>query len=205
MPYINQWAKTDKAIQIIETQKPFCLEGVLYQGFNRTIIRVKESQLSDREMSELLDIDNSMERVWVQRKQRLEGRNERKVQEYAERKAKLRSDRNEIMTSIERQQKAGLPISPADSADIDRIDKRMSRLASLEAEASIKLASRKEGECQRTEVMPSGDLRVECEFCGEKSPADHEKPKKWLTGHRMGCKHRPGSANARRGRPRKAG
>ena len=57
MPTIQEWSKSPEGVELIESQRVFCIDGVLWQGFKKAAIRVDEGQLADEELDKVHDID----------------------------------------------------------------------------------------------------------------------------------------------------
>ena len=191
MANIVTWAKSPEGVEAIESQKMFCVNAEIWQGWKGAAIRVSESQLEDEEMNAIDDIDETMQRVWFTRRQRLEGRLDRKEAEYDGRRATLRRERNELIDSIEKQKGAGYPASPDDMDQLTRIDTRMKRLVDEGNRQRLAHAKAKEDPETAAVVAAEKKLeRVDCEHCHEVSPEGHKNPSAWRTGHLMQCKAR---------------
>jgi hypothetical protein len=201
---IKQWSKTVEGIQTIETQKTFCIGGVIWQGYMKTPVRVRETQLSDDEMKAVLDMDGTMNQAWVDRKRRIESRYERKAGEYSERGHKIRQEIQSIRNSIKEDKELGIVASEYDLAEISRLRKRQDRLRQLAEAKSMDLAEemvvKTSAPVEVDEVAPivaaTPDDPVQCtvadaagNICGVWSPEGHLNPMKWLRGHKVG-KHR---------------
>lgn len=171
---IQHYAKTQDGLELISRQVPFCVGGDLWQGYKGTAVPIRESQLTDAEMAKIVDVDESIERVRVIRRQRLESRFERKQEEYGERIAKLRARRLDITRTIKEQKEAGFDASPGDLHELKRIDKRMERLMNLSEEDSIAAVK-----------ISLGEQIGECDVCGEKCPEGSDFAS-WLRGHKVG-------------------
>jgi len=187
---IQHWAKTEEGVQVIDSQKLFCIGGSLWQGYQKLALRVHDDQLSDDEMEQVRDVDDTMKKVWFVRRQRLEARVSRKMDEYDTRRQSLRAQRNEIIQSIKNNAELNIKRSPDDDAQLDRIDQRLGRLVDEARSVQLKLAREKEDpdtaakEAEERHLAP-----VQC-VCGAISPDGHKNPAKWLTGHSIHCKSR---------------
>lgn len=189
MANIVTWAKTPEGVEMIESQKMFCINAELWQGWKGSAIRVVESQLEDNEMSAIDDIDGTIQRVWFARRQRLEGRVERKEAEYDTRRGILRRERNEIIESISKQKEMGIDASPDDLDQLKRIDARMARLVDEGNRQRLSLATAKQDPETAAAIAAEKKLdRVDCEYCQEVSPEGHKNPAGWRTGHMIHCK-----------------
>ena len=188
MPNIQTWVKTPEGIEKIESQEMFCISGDIWQGWKGTCIRVSESQLQDGEMEKVEDVDDTMSRVWFARRQRLQGRVERKEAEYDTRRATLRRERNEIIDSISKQKEMDISPSPDDLDQLKRIDVRMARLVDEGNRQRLSIAEAKEDPETAAAIAAEKKLaRVECEHCKEVSPEGHKNPRAWRTGHMIHC------------------
>jgi hypothetical protein len=186
---LNYWKKTMEGMQVIQEQKPFCLGGNLFQGYQGAPISIGESQLSDEEMQNVQDIDGTMARQWTIRRQRLESRYSRKMQEYDERRATLRDRRGKIRDGLKSDAETNIPPNPSDLAELERIDARMKRLEDMTTQESMKLAHLRVGEKVEEEVAPVVERHgAICDHCQKESPPAHKNPKMWLKGHLMQCK-----------------
>jgi hypothetical protein len=191
---IQHWAKTQEGVEVIDSQKPFCIDGTLWQGYQKVAVRVHDDQLSDDEMEQVRDVDNTMQRVWFVRRQRLEARVSRKMDEYDTRRQALRAQRNELIQAIKNNAELGIKRSPDDDAQLDRIDQRLARLVDGSKSEQLKLARAKEDpETAAKEAEERHLAPVQC-VCGAISPEGHKNPSKWLTGHSIHCKSRKKSA-----------
>jgi len=179
---IQHWGKTPEGMELVESQKIFCIGGALWQGWKQVPIPVSEFQLSDVEMDDITDIDASMDRVWLGRRQRLEGRHSRKSAEYDKRRHELRVERSQIITSIKEARDLDMAPSPDDMDQIERINERMQGLVDLASQERLAKASIRVDPSSAPEVLPGT-----CEECGATQPADSKAdPVKWLRGHKMG-------------------
>ena len=197
---IQQYAKTQEGVEVLESAKPFAINNQIWQGFKKTPIKVHESQLTDDEMEKLVDVDGTLRNVWATRRRRLEERVSRKNGEFMERLTQLRTQRNEIVTSIKNQRELGIPASPADEHQLKEIDRRMERLTTFPQVAQLVVATKHADDVPVEEAVavpiPTDEVSgVECPHCGKAAPAGHKTPKKWLRGHNMSCKSRPKKAN----------
>ena len=200
---IKDWAKTAEGLNLIEQQTMFCIGGDLWQGYRKVAFKVNERQITDDEIESATDVDDTKGKVWFRRKQRLQGRHDRKTKEYSQRRMELRKERSSIVQSIKEQKEMGLAASPDDVRSIDEINERMTRLVDLEssekllfAKASVESAQAEE-EAKRLEdlnavaeakPMPKKKrvmVAAECDACGAKSPDQHPSPEMWLRGHRI--------------------
>lgn len=189
MANIATWVKTPEGVEMIESQKMFCINADIWQGWKGSCIRVTESQLEDKEMLEVEDIDDTMQRVWFARKNRLQGRVERKEAEYDTRRGILRRERNEIIESISKQKELGIDASPDDLDQLKRLDTRMKRLVDEGNRQRLTLAIAKEDPETAAAVAAEKKLEsIECEHCHELSPEGHKNPAGWRTGHMIHCK-----------------
>lgn len=186
---IQHWVKTQEAIEIIESQRVFCIGGELWQGFQRTPIRVHEAQLDDFEIDSALDIDSTLDKVRTNRRNRIEGRNERKRREYSDRRQELRQQRTSIRSSIKEAKDMGIPVSQDDLAALEEIERRMQRLIVLDKELKDEppVEVSEPPPVYEPDELETG--RVKCLVCGEQAPEGHKRPKAWLRGHTMG-KHK---------------
>ena len=125
---IKQFIKTPEGMALIETQKPFILGGVIFQGFQGALATVAEKQLTHQEVSVIYDVDKTRDRIINMRSQRLGSRHDRKSGEYRKRRAELRGEQDVIEGRMERRQRLNLPDSRADIQDLKDIDARMDRL-----------------------------------------------------------------------------
>jgi len=186
---ITHWAKTQEGLEVIESQRPFCINGELWQGFEGAAIRIHEDQLVDKEIQTAVDVDATKERVWFVRKNRLEGRLERKKNEYSKRIMELRKEKNDLIQGFKDQKEIGLEPSAFDTKLLTEIDARMSRLQDLAKEKSLEIARAggKEIPEPPRDIPPGG---TQCSFCKKVSPDGHHNPAGWLRGHHMKCKAR---------------
>ena len=74
---INQFAKTQEGMALIAEQKPFILNGLIYQGYEGALASCSEKQLTLEEIDAAPDIDGSRDRIYAARKDRVDGRVER--------------------------------------------------------------------------------------------------------------------------------
>lgn len=180
---IERWAKTSDANPVIEGQKPFCIAGVVWQGFGGVCVRCTEDTMTEEELERVQDLDGTMNQVWQRRKDRVDGRLQRKRDEYDKRIAKLRAERNDIRQSMREDLSLGLKASEVDAQDAQYIEKRILRLR--EGSAGLETSQRKIEEALAP--PPTG-----CSVCGAPVPEGSE-PKRWLRMHTLG-KHRDRSA-----------
>jgi hypothetical protein len=193
---IEQWAKTAEGIEMIESQKVFCVRGDLWQGYKQVAIRTHEDQLSTEELNEVAgvrDVDGTMSQVWFKRRQRIEGRLDRKRREYNARQKDLREERTAIRQSIKEDKELNIPASAADIAQITEIDERMKRLRDLAQEQELEKANIALGNVEPEPPPPPLDPgKYDCVECGLECPREHHNPKMWLNGHMV--KHRRAAA-----------
>ena len=195
MPTIQSWSQTAEGVEMIDAQKVFCIEGRLWQGYQKVAFLVDESQMEDRELDAVEDIDDTMGRIWFNRKNRLGGRHDRKIVEYDGRRAELRLQGNAVLDSIERLQKAGLPPSADDKEQYSRIQARMARL--VDESTAQRLAHATLREDPETAAVVAAEKKseaVDCQHCGKVSPEGHKNPANWRRGHMMKCKARQEAA-----------
>lgn len=186
------WLKTQEALELIQEQKVFCVEGMLLQGYQGAIFTVKERQLTDEELHAVRDVDGTISKVLKVRRQRLELKYMNRSKEYDERRARMREQRSAIRSSIVEDKSLGLPIAEADLKEIESINARMNRLQDLSTQESIAaLDERIEGAPE----VEEREQRLECKRCGELSPEGHNAPKRWLTGHNMACLRKSAKAS----------
>ena len=192
---IQEWAKTADGLEILEQQVLFVMQGTLWQGWGgKGCVYVHEGQATDEEIRDAIDVDGTKQKVWQERKSRLEGRNDRKMKEYDARRHELRKQRSEIVTAIQQQKSVGIEPSPDDLYQITRIDERMARLRDLIQEQELAVASLEEGHAEAIldskphyEDEPTRDVRAKCDICGEIQPANSETAAyRWVLGHKMG-------------------
>lgn len=193
---ITDWAKTIDGIEVIEQQIPFCIGGQLWQGWGGTsAIRADESQMTDDEIRNVMDIDGSKQQIWEARRNRLNGRLSRKMKEYDERRHELRKQRTEIITAMEQHQKMGLKPSPDDVYQVERIDERMARLRDISKESEAAVASLEAGQ---DEVIhdehphhtdePTANVRARCDICKAVQPASSTtSAARWISSHKTGA------------------
>jgi len=184
---LRAWARSPEGVEMIESQKPFVAKGEVWQGFDMQMMRTDESQLDDKEIVDLPDIDGTKEKIWFRRKQRLESRTMRKAEEYSKRRGELRTRRNEVLESIERMEKLGVERSPEDVYEIKQIDARMGRLLDAKGDLQLELAEKALETGKVEDDLVEGEQPQLQAPCGKMSPRLHVNPKKWLSGHRMGC------------------
>jgi hypothetical protein len=193
---IRRWTKTADGLAVVESQAVFCVGGILWQGWQGAVIRVNQQHLTNDEMSRIRDIDGSVDQVWEQRRASLEGRYVRKSNEYDERRAKLRHERNAIRDSMKADREMDIPQNPADLSQIKRIDERMKRLELLSMEEDIhaaRFASKEEAVPAEPIVVPpvvQDHVPLACgePDCDYTTPRD-KIPERAMRGHMMG-KHR---------------
>jgi hypothetical protein len=197
---INTFCKTPEGVQMIQEQRAiFCIGGQLYQGYNQVPVEVSEVQLEDGELDAAIDVDGTKNRVWFARKQRLEGRYERKMQEYDKRRAMLREQRKGIVDGIMQAKASGIPASPDTDEELARIDDKMKRLADESGRERLRFARDRHDpvaaearvEAEKAAVVAT---RVECRVCGVLSPEGHGNPPMWRRGHEMACKTKQAKA-----------
>jgi hypothetical protein len=181
---LQDWLKTAASRPTLQTQRPFCLDGRLWQGFRGGPMPVEESQLTLEELQAVEDLDGTMARVWFRVAQRLESRHSRKVEEYGKRRMSLRQERQQVRDSLKHDREAGLPVAASDLQELERLDRRMLRLADPVLEdAYYKAREMAEGR----ETPAAAAATDACPDCGKVAPPDRSASK-WLRGHRMTCK-----------------
>lgn len=182
---IQHFPSTQEGQQLIAEQKPFILGGEIFQGYQNVPIRVFEMQLTDEELEAAHDVDGTKDRVWFKRRQRTGMRDDRKASEYRQRRANLRRERAVIRDTIKEDKAAGIPISPADRADLAEIDGRMQRLVDL---SNIHQEEAAEFKAPPEGAEKGGDLM--CPDCQKICPPG-KNFNKWLKGHQMGAHTSP--------------
>ena len=191
---LKEWAKTPDGIEHIQGQKPFCVGGVLWQGYKGAAIRADESTMETEELQVVPDIDETMHEIWLKRRQRLEGRLQRKMDEYDKRRSLLRKERSDIRASMKEDKELGLGIAPDDIDQVKRINKRMERLVDLNKELDLEAALVGEkipvtaSDDDETVEVPPVEV---CPVCEKESPPGNSNPKKWLHAHNMGAHNNP--------------
>ncbi len=196
----KDWAKTPDGVDAIGTAVPFCYNGELWQGFHGTAYRCQERNLETSELKAVIDMDNTIDKVWLTRHQRMEARFSRKAKEYDQKKAVLRRERNEIRVSIRGDKELGIPESPDDIVTIRRIDERMQKLSLLAEEEELKTAAMR-GKSESLGLSPE-DVPLEkvveevaethipkmCDWpdCEKMSPPGKD-PDKWVKAHKLGA------------------
>jgi len=194
MPQISlqQWSKTPEGIEMIESQKIFCFAGDLWQGSKQCAFRTDEKLLMTEEFERIVDVDDSMPKMWFRRRQRIEGRLDRKKREYNKRRRELREERTSIRTSMKEDKELKIAPSPDDLAQIAEIDARQTRLRDLAGEQDLEKARIGMGDTPpEPEPEPPQDPGAYCcDGCGKDCPRDHKNPERWLRGHKITCKGR---------------
>jgi hypothetical protein len=193
---IQHWIKTEEAQQLVADQVTFCIGGTLFQSHKQVPFVVHERNLTDEEMKSIVDVDGTINRIHMIRRQRLEARHREKGEEYARRRADVRERRSKIRQSIKEDMELKIAPSPADYKEIQECDDRMMRLQDLSTEES--LAAARALEAQETKpaepvleqyVAPPKE-QTTCPDSGSQSPPGHRSPDRWLRGHRMPCKRK---------------
>jgi len=180
---LQHWLKTQEGEETLASGELFCYEGRLWQG----PYSIHENDLETHEMSKVKDVDGTLERVWIQRRQRMESNFSQKEEEYSSRRVELITRRNEIMTAIEREKNLIGRASPAMLREIEKIDARMERISQAEAIDEIALNQQKKQELPADIAdLPQERVDATC-VCGKTSPPTHRNPKGWLSGHHMKC------------------
>jgi len=191
---IQHWVKTQEAELVIDSQKIFCIGGILWQAHGRTPFKVEESDLTSEEMADVNDIDNTMQRQWKIRRDRIVARMDRKNKEYRKIRSVLREEKNKIRESLKGDKELGMDPSEADLEEIRDIDKRMLRLRDLGQETDREIAlvqsSTKTAEAAPEPEPEAPAEQMACPYCQSKSPPGHKNPKAWISGHQMQCKAR---------------
>lgn len=188
---IEQWAKTPEGVETIESQKVFCIRGDLWQGHKQSAFRTNEDQMCTEELNSVIDVDGSMQKVWLKRQQRIGSRLDRKRREYNARQGELRRERTSIRDSIKEDKELGINASPADISQISEIDERMTRLRDMAQEQDLEKAKLAIGDVEPEPPPPELDHgKYNCiePGCGTECPPSHKNPKMWLNGHMV--KHR---------------
>jgi hypothetical protein len=195
---LKDYIKTPEGIEDVNTQIRFCLGGSVWSSLKGNVYKCPEKVMTDEELKGVKDVDGTMTRVWLERKQRLEGRYQRKMDEYDDRRAKCRAERTGIRQAVKEDKELGLPPSSDDLAQLERIDKRQKRLVGLKQEQELALAtvmSQIEGHqavdpienVELKEVLKDSDsVRPTCEECGKEVPPG-KNPTKWMRAHMMGA------------------
>lgn len=197
---MQHWRKTSEGLEILESEKLFCLGGTLWMGNKKTPYPVQDSQATIDELSKAIDVDGTMQKVWFKRRQRLGGRHQRKSAEYNKRRAELRDERSKIRQSMKEDVGLGIKPNEDDARQIEEIDRRMLRLRDLASEEELQIAELALGEAAQkgepeSEVKP--EPVVKCETCEAMPPPGHHNPEGWLKGHVIQHK-----TKGRRGRPK---
>jgi hypothetical protein len=197
---LRTWKTTPDGIAQIESEKHFCIGGMIWQGYRGVPIAPEERLVSTRELEEAADIDGSKAAIWKSRRQRIEARYLRKMAEYDERRAQLRRTRSEIRQSIREDKDLGLEASEDDLDQIKRIEQRMRRLVDLNKELDLEAACEAEREAgpaleeeggSETPKEEAAPQQVTCGHCEKISPPGHKNPQGWLKGHEMGAHRNP--------------
>lgn len=185
---ITHWAKTQEGLEVIEAQKPFVINGEMWQGYEKAAIRVHEDQLTDEEMTAVFDVDQTKERIWKTRLDRIQARLSRKNAEYGKRLVELRKERSGIKQSIKEDIEMGLQPSPSDLHEINEIDARMMRLRDLGKEKSLATAKEAHAPTAPEPELEGAAAQVQCVHCEKISPESHHNPAGWLRGHHIHCR-----------------
>ena len=183
------WIKTQEAIEMLSDETIiFCIENKLFQGHKGAPFSVHEGDLTHAEMKSIRDVDGTLNTIWIKRRQRLEARFNRKEEEYSNRRVILLTRRNEILTSIEREQK--LEIHSENSPlvrEVKKIDARLEKISAAEEFSQVQLADDKKNELpEEIQAITPEQMATTCS-CGKSSPPDHRNPKMWLRGHHLAC------------------
>lgn len=193
---LRAWCRSPQGLQMIQAHKMFVAGGEIWQGYQGTVFRVEENQLTEAEIDSVPDLDNTMSQVLFRRAQRIESRYLRKDKEYESRRGELRKMRNEIRNAMKADKELGLEPSPSDLADMKSIDlKTNSILAAKEMNdtvvAKAKVQSQVAAEAVEVALEADQPEPVNPDHvapCGKCAPAGHVKPRKWVVGHKMGCR-----------------
>lgn len=122
---IQDFVRTVQGRSMIESQEPFCIQGAIYQGYEKKAVMVEEKQLTDAEMLRVHDCDGTRKRVEAARKMRLEQRSVLKDIELGERRQKKRKELlDNVQLEVAQRQLAELRKNdkkgkPADADDED--------------------------------------------------------------------------------------
>jgi hypothetical protein len=178
---INHFVKTQEGQLLINNQTVFCLGGKLYQAFKGAVITVREDQLSEPELENLYDVDQTKGKILTERRLRLAHRKAAREEELAERRSKaLEKEAHALQVQKLRREMAEDEPQGASVADIDEISALKRQVKILQTENA---ALKEPG-------ATTDHLEHACPFCQKRAPKQHKSPKKWLTGHKMQCKRK---------------
>ncbi len=163
---LQHFIKTHEGQSLIQSQDPFILGGKVYQGFNGTVVEVRDSQITDQEIDDAFDQDGTSRQVKNRRKAAALSRRISKDSELAERKIKRDEQRLRQL-------------------QLERLEKEMGE----SAESTSRAMPSEPPPAVQVIAAADSPAMGKCDHCDRIQPGDDEKhPEVWKWLHHRTCK-----------------